>query len=354
MGLEFLYGASGHGKTHTLYSRIIEEALQSTDSTRKYILIVPEQSSLQAQKDIVRMHPNKGVFNIDVLTFGRLGYRIFEELSTDLCETIDDTGKNLIIRKVMNEVKDQLKIIHVNRKIGVVSEVKSMISEFKQYGITVEGLAEIIDRISGSDRLKQKLNDVLIIYRGFEEYIKERYITAEDKPEELLRVIDKSAFFDNAVVAFDGFTGFTPVQYRLFEKILLKSEHVINTVTLPQDENYNVITGEEELFFMSKNMMRIMGKIADQNGIAVKYSPIDTNEEKYRFAKSPELNFLEQEIFRYSGKTFEGDVSDIHIRNMTTPQEEVKIAASDILSMIRNNNLRFRDIAIVTGDIALY
>ena len=354
MGLEFLYGASGHGKTHTLYSRIIEEASKSTDSTRKYVLIVPEQSSLQAQKDIVRMHPNKGVFNIDVLTFGRLGYRIFEELSTNLCETIDDTGKNLIIRKVMNEVKDQLKIIHVNRKIGVVSEVKSMISEFKQYGITVDGLAEIIDRISGSDRLKQKLNDVLIIYRGFEEYIKERYITAEDKPEELLRVIDKSAFFDNAVVAFDGFTGFTPVQYRIFEKILLKSEHVINTVTLPQDENYNVITGEEELFFMSKNMMRIMGKIADQNGVAVKYSPIDTNEEKYRFAKSPELDFLEQEIFRYSGKTFEGEVSDIHIRNMTTPQQEVKIAASDILSMIRNNNLRYRDIAIVTGDIALY
>lgn len=354
MGLEFLYGASGHGKTYNLYSRIIKEASSCTDSTRKYILIVPEQSSLQAQKDIVRMHPNKGVFNIDVLTFGRLGYRVFEELSTNLCETVDDTGKNLIVRKVMNEVKDQLKILHVNRKIGVVTEVKSMISEFKQYGITVDALAEIIDRMSGYDRLKQKLNDVLIIYRGFEEYIKERYITAEDKPEELLRVIDKSAFFDNAVVAFDGFTGFTPVQYRLFEKILLKAEHVINTVTLPQDENYNVITGEEELFFMSKNMMRIMGKIADRNKVAVKYSPIDKDEEKFRFAKSPELNFLEQELFRYSGRTFEGEVADIHIRNMTTPQEEVRIAAADILSNVRKNNLRFRDIAIVTGDIALY
>lgn len=354
MGLEFLYGASGHGKTYNLYNRLIEEALSCTDSTRKYILIVPEQSSLQAQKDIVRMHPNKGVFNIDVLTFGRLGYRVFEELSTDLCETIDDTGKNLIIRKVMNEVKDQLKIIHVNRKIGVVSEVKSMISEFKQYGITVDGLAKIIDRISASDRLKEKLNDVLIIYRGFEEYIKERYITAEDKPEELLRVIDKSAFFDNAVVAFDGFTGFTPVQYKLFEKILLKAQHVINTVTLPQNENYNVISGEEELFFMSKNMMRIMGKIADQNGVEVKYSPINTDEEKYRFAKSLELDFLEKELFRYSGRTFEGEVSDIHIRNMTTPQEEVRIAAADILSNVRNNNLRFRDIAIITGDISLY
>ena len=354
MGLEFIYGASGHGKTYNLYERIIKEAVESEDSTRKFILIVPEQSSLQAQKDIVRMHPNKGVFNIDVLTFGRLGYRIFEELSTNLCETIDDTGKNLIIRKVMNEVKDELKIIKVNRKIGVVTQVKSMISEFKQYGITVDDLAGIIDRIRVSDRMKQKLNDVLIIYRGFEEYIKGHYITAEDKPEELLKVIDNSAFFDNAVVAFDGFTGFTPVQYRLFEKILMKAHHVINTVTLPKEESYNVISGEEELFYMSKNMMRIMGSIADRNGVSVKYSPIDTNEEKYRFSKSDELDFLEKELFRYSGNTFDGDVADIHIRNMTTPQAEVRIVAADILRQIRTKGLRYRDIAIVTGDISTY
>lgn len=354
MGLEFLYGASGHGKTYILYNRIINEAINCDDSSRKYILIVPEQSSLQAQKDIVRMHPNKGVFNIDVLTFGRLGYRIFDELSTNLNEIIDDTGKNLIIRKVMNEVKDELKIIKANNRIGVVSEVKSMISELKQYGITPDGLAEIISNIKGSERLRQKLNDVLIIYRGFESYIRGNYSTVEDRPEELLKVIDKSGFLDNAVVAFDGFTGFTPVQYKLFEKILLKAEHVINTVTLPKNEPHNVIDGEEELFFMSKNMMGIMGRIADKNGVSVKYTAIDTDEDKYRFAKSPELDFLEKELFRYSGRTFEKDVNDIHVREMSTPQMEVKIVAADILRLVKEKELRFRDVAIVTGDISVY
>lgn len=40
-------------------------------------------------------------FNIDVLTFGRLCYRVFEELQIELKETIDDTGKNLIVRKYL-------------------------------------------------------------------------------------------------------------------------------------------------------------------------------------------------------------------------------------------------------------
>ncbi len=352
MTLELLMGASGYGKTYNLYNRIITEAMDNPSG--KYILIVPEQSSLQAQKDIVRMHPNGGVFNIDVLTFGRLGYRVFEELCVELNETIDDTGKMLIIRKVMSRVSGDLKVIRANRKLGIVSEVKSMISEFKQYGITTDKLEEIIKELKGSDRLKEKLNDVLIIYRAFEEYIADRFVTAEDKPEELLKVIDKSGFFKDAVVAFDGFTGFTPVQYRLVEKILEKSDRVICTVTFPGDMDYRTPLLPEDLFYMSKNMMMKLGEIADSIGANTEYRRLATDKEKYRFAKSRELEFLEKELFRYSGRIFEEEVKDISISCLPSPKEEVAVAAADILNKVREQGLRFRDIAVVTGDSKMY
>lgn len=354
MSLEFLISASGHGKTYKLYESLIKDATASKDSTQKFILVVPEQSSLQAQKDIVRMHPNGGVFNIDVVTFGRLAYRIFEELGIELNETIDDTGKNLIVRKVITKVAGQLKIIHPKGKQGFVSEIKSMISELKQYGITVDNLRLIIDEITASDRLKQKLTDLLIIYEEFENYIKDRYVTVEDKPEELLKVIHRSSFFDNAVVAFDGFTGFTPVQYRIIENILAKADRVINTVTLSSDCNYNIVTGEEDLFFMSKNMMSRMGRIADKLGIETIYTPVKTDLDNYRFAKSKELAFLEKELFRYNGSEYEDEVNDIHLRQLNTPKEEVMLAAADIIREVRKNNLRFREIAVITGDMGIY
>lgn len=99
MSIKILYGPSGHRKTEYVYSDIVKEACANSD--KKYVFIVPEQSSLQAQKRVVRMHPSHGVFNIDVLTFGRLCYRVFEELQIELKETIDDTGKNLIVRKYL-------------------------------------------------------------------------------------------------------------------------------------------------------------------------------------------------------------------------------------------------------------
>ena len=218
MPVRIIYGPSGSGKTHLLYKKIIEQAVSKPE--QKFIFIVPEQSSLQAQKKVVKMHPNHGVFNIDVLTFGRLGYRVFEELGIELNETIDDTGKNLIVRKVIDDIRDELKIIKAGRRQGFISEMKSMISEFKQYGITPERLNEIIEGTT-NDRLRDKLTDICRIYTGFEKYIEGRFVTVEDKPEILYREIDRSKAVEDAVVVFDGFTGFTPVQYRLIEKIAL-------------------------------------------------------------------------------------------------------------------------------------
>ena len=352
MTVELLMGASGYGKTYNLYKRIIEEAMVNPEN--KYILIVPEQSSMQAQKDIVRMHPKGGVFNIDVLTFGRLGYRIFEELCVELNETIDDTGKMLIIRKVVNKVADRLKVIRISNKFGIISEIKSMLSEFKQYGITPDGLESIINDMQGSDRLKEKLSDVLVIYREFEAYIEDKFVTAEDKPEELLKVIGKSSFFDGSVVAFDGFTGFTLVQYRIIERVIEKSDRVICTVTFPTDTDYNTPVSEEDLFHMSKVMMTRLGELADRLGAATVYNRPETDKSKYRFSKSPELEFLEKELFRYSGKEYMDEVKDITIKCLPSPKEEVLLAASDILKQVREQGLRFRDIAIVTGDLELY
>lgn len=352
MSLHILMGASGHGKSFTLYGRIIEEAKKRPES--RFIIVVPEQSSLQTEKDIVRMSENGGVFNIEVLTFGRMCFRIFDELGIELAENIDDTGKNLIVRKVLDRVANDLAIIKPNRRQGFVSEVKSMISEFKQYGITPEGLKELSDSLDAGDRLRQKLSDIRLIYEAFEEYIQDKYTTVEDRPEAMLGVMERSSFFCGAVAAFDGFTGFTPVQYRILEKITAAAERVIITATLPEDERYNVISGEEDLFIMSKTMIAKAGALADRLMQPVYYEYLPTDHGRYRFARSDELDFLERNLFRYNGKVYDGEVRDIKLYRLENIREELSLAAAKILYHVREDGLRFRDMAVVTGDMDMY
>ena len=55
MALKFIFGGSGSGKSHYLYERIIQEAGENPGLS--YLVLVPEQFTMQTQKDLVMMSP---------------------------------------------------------------------------------------------------------------------------------------------------------------------------------------------------------------------------------------------------------------------------------------------------------
>ena len=90
MSLQFIAGGSGSGKTRYLYEKVIKESEEHPDI--QYLFIVPEQYTMQTQKELVRLHPRHGLLNIDVLSFKRLAYRVFEDLGVQLPQVLDDMG----------------------------------------------------------------------------------------------------------------------------------------------------------------------------------------------------------------------------------------------------------------------
>ena len=171
MALQFIFGGSGSGKTHHLYKTIIEESVKYPD--RNYMVLVPEQFTMQTQKDLVLMHEKKGIMNIDVLSFGRLAHRIFEETGKGNVPVLDDEGKNLVLRKIAKNFEPELKVLKGNmKKLGYISEVKSVISEFTQYDIGAEELDRIMGNVGEESYFYYKLQDIRTIYEGFQEYLK--------------------------------------------------------------------------------------------------------------------------------------------------------------------------------------
>ena len=114
MPLQFVFGPSGSGKSYYLYHHIIEESMKYPE--QNYIVLVPEQFTMQTQKDLVSMHPNHGIMNIDVLSFGRLAYRVFEETGGGSLPVLDDEGKNLILRKIAGDYEAELSVLRGNMK----------------------------------------------------------------------------------------------------------------------------------------------------------------------------------------------------------------------------------------------
>lgn len=158
MSLQFIFGNSGAGKSHTLYENIIRESKAHPE--QKILVLVPEQFTMQTQKDLVTMHPDGGILNIDVLSFQRLAYRVFEETGTQVGKVLEETGKNLVLRKIAQEHKDELKILGGNlKKTGYINEIKSLISELTQYAVTEEELERFTKASQEKPHIRKRLTN---------------------------------------------------------------------------------------------------------------------------------------------------------------------------------------------------
>lgn len=381
MSLQFILGGSGSGKTHVLYTELIRRSIEEPET--RYFAIVPEQFTMQTQKEIVSLHPRHGVMNIDIVSFERLAYRIFEELAVVNPQVLDDMGKSMVLRKVAADKKRELVLYkeHLS-KSGFISQLKSMLSELYQYGITSETLEEKIPG-AATPMLKQKLEDIKTVYKGFQEYIADKFITTEEILGVLCRHLPESNLIKNSVITLDGFTGFTPVQYRILELFLRYSKEVIVTVTIDPAENTGKRAGIQELFYMSRQMIWQLNELAKSAGASRKKDTILNSHPAIRFSgegekavaeasetkegkekAAPEtseakgqgalaLDFLEQNLYRYRGRTFSGSLSCLRLVKALNPSEEIAFVVRSMEEAVRKG-FRFKDMAVITGDLAGY
>jgi len=353
MGLKFYIGASGSGKSYLLYQRIIDASIKNPHTN--YLIVVPEQFTMQTQLELVKKHPNNGIMNIDVLSFGRLSHRIFEEVGGNDKPVLDDTGKSLVLRRVACEREEELSVMKQNvRKLGYISEIKSALSEFMQYGLSTDDVEKLCEFASKRGALSYKLRDLHTLYRGFLNYIEERFITTEETLDRLRGVLERSLLVRKSVIVFDGFTGFTPVQNRVIQELMLRAQKVIVTVTMDTRENPYVMDGEQKLFHLSKKTIHDLDKLCTEAGAQREKDEVITGKQVFRYRDNAGLSHLERELFRYPYREFQQEQNSIRIFEATNPKEELRQVCLMIRELVQKELYCYRDIAVITGDLERY
>lgn len=353
MSLQFILGSSGAGKSTLLYEKVIKESMMQPD--KNFIVLVPEQFTMQTQKDLVTSHPKKGIMNIDVLSFGRLAHRVFEEVGGNDKIILDDVGKNFILRKIAKQYEGQLTVIGNNiKKPGYISEVKSVISEFTQYNIGADTFEKIMNAPGVSKSLYYKLQDIKKLYEGFFAYLKGKYITGEELLDVLCQVASKSEILKGSVVVLDGFTGFTPVQNQLLKELMRICHKVIVTATIDPKENPYVYQHPYQLFALSKQMLSSLIQIAKEQQIVVEDSVILPAQPVKRYESNEPMAFLEAHLFRHRVGSYEKEQQEISIHACSNPRAEVIYAAGEIRRLVREYGYRYRDIGVIVSDMTVY
>ena len=349
MSLQFIIGSSGIGKTHYACEQIIRESMENPQHL--YYIIVPEQFTMQTQKNVVEMHPGKGILNIDVLSFQRLAYRIFEETGGAREVLLDDTGKSMVLQKLVQQHRKNLPYLGSQmNKPGYLDEVKSLISEFMQYDIREEELQDMLGKTGEDSLLHMKMQDVGVLYQAFLQYLEGHYMTGEGVMDALKKAIPFSDKLKKSVLLLDGFTGFTPVQMNVIRELLNVCDKVLVTVTMDARENPLQMGKPHQLFYMSRKMIHTLSGLTSNLDDPV----LLKDERKGRFGNSTSLDFLEKHLFRYRRSAYEKKQEEICIFAAESPVKELEETARRIRRLVREKNLKYGEIAVITGNLEAY
>lgn len=348
MSIRYVFGRSGRGKTHFVLQEIKERL--KTYPEHPLILIVPEQFTLQAERDLIEKLNLPGILKVEVLSFTRLAHRVLNEVGGIARIYLDDQGKSMVLRKIIDEAEKDLTIYKkASRQEGFVAKFCRLLGEMKRHDILPSDLAAKGEEMEENSILRSKLRDIAHIYGQFHQYLQGSYMDTEDYINLLAEKIGHAQFLKDAEIWIDGFQSFTPQICRILEKLMVTAKKI--TITFPMD-----FMGRErdgDLFKIPELTYRKVHEIAV--GLGLPGQIIDLEKQQGACPKkAPEILHMEQELYAYPYRAYEGEIRNLDVFAGINLHTEIENVAAQILTLVRDRSYRWNDIAVVCGDMENY
>ncbi len=286
------------------------------------------------------------VIDAEVVTFNRMAYRVMNELKRANINSISSCGKSMLIYDILLNEKKNLKF--VGKSNENVEMIGTQITEFKKHGITVENLKEAIN-VSNDKYLTSKMQDMLQIYEKYQNQINEQFIDENDTLTILANLLEKSTEFKNCEIYIDEFVGFTKQEFEILRSLLKNNNDIYLTVCT--DEIEQSISPDTDIFYTNKQTLDKILNLAKQENIKIE-EPVKL-ETKYRF-KNEELQHLEENIYKVPYQKYKGNVQNIQLFLAKNGYSEIEKLATEIVKLVRDNNYRYNEIAVITKNLEEY
>ena len=342
MSLRLIYGKSGTGKSE----QILKEISNLIENKEKIYIITPEQFSFTLETKLLETIEGESVINAEVLTFNRMAHRVKSEVGGVTKTDLSSYGKSMIIYDILDKSKKELKLLGKSAKN--VDIITRLINELKTHWVELKDIEKVIE--SEQDiYLKSKLQDILCIYKKFEERIKNNFIDENDTLTILANQLPYTNMFENTIIYIDEFVGFTPQEYKVILELLKVAKQV--NITICTDSLLESKNKENDIFYTNKKTVSKIINLANNNGIQIE-NPVYLNK-CYRF-KNDELKHLEENLYKTPYKKYAGEVKNINLFLSSNPYSEIEHIAGKIVELVRDDGLRYKDISIITKNLDDY
>lgn len=353
MSVKFVLGRGGSGKSTYILDEIKKRV--QDDETSPIILLVPEQYTFEMEKRMSKLFLGKEkdkYLRARVLSFKTMSSIVFSHVGGLTDVNINSSGKAMMTYRAIENVSSELNIFSKSAsQSGFVSSISDMISELKQYNVSYEMLENMSGEVE-NETLSLKLKDISKIYKAFEEKLHENYVDSQDMLNALADKLDICDYFKGAYIYIDEFTGFTPNQYGVLKSIFHKAKEVCISLTV--DNCSNITYNKTDAFSRTKFTYQKLIKLCNEEGVSLLPAVSLNNCTIPRFKNSEELQHLEKYYHSYPYKVYDKPTKNLKIKEFNNLYSEVEEIAKEIVTLVRDKNVRYKDITIATRDLNKY
>lgn len=355
MSLRFILGRAGTGKTRTCLENI-RKALIEDPNGPPIILLVPDQATFQMEHMLINMPGLRGFARAQVLSFQRLAGRVLNEVGGGGRKQIRELGKVMALRSLIHENRDSLRLFaSASKQYGFAACLSSTLKEMSMYNVSLPDLEkardELVDKGLGDIPVTLKLNDLIILTKAYHEYLGDKYLDPDEYLTCAAQRIRKSSLVRGAIVWVDGFRGFAPQEYSVLGALLVAAEEV-NIALLLDPEDASRRPSEIDLFYPTWETYNYLKSLAYELNVEIEPPLILDGKDAPK--RVPALCHLEREFASRPAKRFTEVPHGLKLVACANPRAETEAVALEILRLVREEGMRFRDIGVIVPELDEY
>ena len=318
-----------YGRDHVNKTKYLFENIKG-----KTLLLVPDQYTLQAERDAFNYLKTEGLMDIEVLSFGRLGNRVIAETGKTK-PLISKEGRHMLLTKILEDNDERLiEYKGYKNNTGFIEMANNMISEMKQFNSTPDTIKEYLDSKENHELLEKKLSDMAIIFEEYEKHIGDKYIDTEDLIDLVAERISKSKWLIGQDVWITGFDYFTEKNLKIIKALMDKCNNV-NVILSYEKEN--------PLFQLGSEMILKLRALDGEIGIL----DISTFE---KVETSNTMKAIEEKIFDLGVNPTDIE-ENITLVKAANPHCEAETAAAHVLHLVRDKGYKYNEITLICNDL---
>ncbi len=335
--LHIITGRTGSGKTRQVRKMIAETAEKSAGNS---ILLVPEQFSFETEKAMLEILGNDKINNVEVTSFTRLAEKLLKEEGRLPKKSINDGVRSILMSMAVEDLgKNVSSYERYVTNVSVIHDLVSFRKELKKCCISLEELDSFTDTDANS-LLEKRISDVSKIFNVYDAAVNKNYGDDTEYLNLLYDLLNEKHFFKGKTVAIDAFSGFSKQEYNIVENILIDAKDLYITFCYDLEKN----NGRYELFHNTTKEIDRLKNSAREYSVKIASQELYVTDKKY---KADSLYFLEENLFSNQQNHYDKDASNISIMECQIKKEECDLVAAEIKRLVREENYRYRDIAII-------